>query len=262
MIANTTIRTHGQWKSRRGFTLIELLVTISIIALLIAILLPALSRARVTVRIAVCASNLRQMAIGLTTYANDFNDYLPARRDSDDPNVPPLAWGVHLTDINVLTKYSPTPSHFQSGFYQSGYVTAPETYFCPSNVPGFTSHTYAEDPAWDIYWNTQAGGRTSRSSYMYMAGLGGNFLVKNGKGAPAAVRITDSVDLRLMQDLTVQFISTGVYQYNHPERIRTDTISGFNGGNASYLDGHVQWLPDNEMEINKNHITGSSRWIY
>jgi len=58
---------------RSGFTLIELLVVIAIIALLISILLPSLSNARRMGRMAVCATNLRQLGAGWTIYA-DTND--------------------------------------------------------------------------------------------------------------------------------------------------------------------------------------------
>lgn len=54
---------------RDGFTLVELLVVVAIVALLMAILLPSLPRARYVTRLAVCASNLRQVAVGSTTYA-------------------------------------------------------------------------------------------------------------------------------------------------------------------------------------------------
>lgn len=59
----------------RGFTLIELLVVISIIALLIGILLPALGAARASARALVCASNARSLAQANTIYALDNRDY-------------------------------------------------------------------------------------------------------------------------------------------------------------------------------------------
>ncbi len=62
---------------QRGFTLIELLVVISIIALLVALLLPALAAAREQARSVQCLSNIRQQATGANTHANDFNGYFP-----------------------------------------------------------------------------------------------------------------------------------------------------------------------------------------
>lgn len=62
---------------RRGFTLIELLVVISIIAVLIALLLPALGKARDASEAMVCLSNLRQTTTAALTYAGEHGDALP-----------------------------------------------------------------------------------------------------------------------------------------------------------------------------------------
>lgn len=64
-------------KSLRGFTLIELLVVISIIALLMVILLPALQRVRKQARAVLCQSNLKQWGMSLNIYTEDHEGYLP-----------------------------------------------------------------------------------------------------------------------------------------------------------------------------------------
>src|SRR5437773_441389 len=70
-------------QSRRGFTLVELLVVIVIVAMLAALLLPALVKAKEQGRTSVCKNNMRQIGLALILYADDNNDHLPWPGDVD-----------------------------------------------------------------------------------------------------------------------------------------------------------------------------------
>ncbi|MFN7022279.1 MAG: prepilin-type N-terminal cleavage/methylation domain-containing protein [Phycisphaerales bacterium] len=85
----------------RGFTLIELLVVIAVIALLISILLPALSGARETARLAQCSSNVRQLAVAANTHANDMKGLYSTGPFDDRPN---RGYG-HLEEVGWVADY-------------------------------------------------------------------------------------------------------------------------------------------------------------
>jgi len=67
--------------TRRGFTLVELLVVVAVIGLLAAMLLPVLGRARGAAHRTSCASNLRQIGIAFSTYANGYDEFYPCAQD-------------------------------------------------------------------------------------------------------------------------------------------------------------------------------------
>ena len=66
-----------QNNAKKAFTLVELIVVTGIISLLMAILMPALNRAREQARGVLCLTKIRQLGIASYTYANNYNDYYP-----------------------------------------------------------------------------------------------------------------------------------------------------------------------------------------
>jgi prepilin-type N-terminal cleavage/methylation domain-containing protein len=103
-----------------GFTLVELLVVIGIIAVLIGILLPALSRARESARKTACLSNLRQTHLFLSMYANEYRDRVPV--------------GYRGTKQFNSMIYSGTATRFVLfGMLRvGGYMPEPQTFYCPA----------------------------------------------------------------------------------------------------------------------------------
>ncbi len=143
----------------RGFTLVELLVVIAIIAVLAAILLPALNKAREEAKLTICLSNLNQLGIGFQMYAPDYNGLLP--KDATWSWNGDYGSGNYFIFVRAnspqetLYNRSLEPSE-PDGFrwvnhgliYQYNYMNVNKQYVCPSDV--FYNTKYAAVSAGEI----------------------------------------------------------------------------------------------------------------
>jgi len=89
-------------RTRFGFTLIELLVVISIIALLIGLLLPALSRARRSARVSACLGNLKNINSGLANYSSEFGGVVAYHRHPRNAATLALASRMELRPADIV----------------------------------------------------------------------------------------------------------------------------------------------------------------
>jgi len=112
--------------SRAGFTLIELLVVIAIIAILAAMLLPALSKAKAKAQGIGCINNLRQMQLSQVLYADENNDRLVSNQATSDPKASWAAGDLRniLEATNVL---------FTTGALLGPYAKSAAVYKCPAD---------------------------------------------------------------------------------------------------------------------------------
>jgi prepilin-type N-terminal cleavage/methylation domain-containing protein len=135
---------------KRAFTLVELLVVISIIAILLAVLIPAMNRARETAKRVVCSNYQKQVALGLNTYISDYDGFLPwyGGRDplyqppfcsatpTDSERHPYIAFRGDVDDTTYWEggKINGTPIAMRLGcLYRRGVIKNAKIFYCPSS---------------------------------------------------------------------------------------------------------------------------------
>jgi len=140
----------------KGFTLIELLVVIAIIAILAAMLLPVLTRAKERAKRISCMNNLHQIGIGMTIYAGDNNDYVISCRVAGGPDVNIGAgsasgdsYDQHAIDV---------PQAALSKDMDPTQTNTATVWACPSLGVGSVAYNNTTPPQWNI-------------GYQYMGGI-------------------------------------------------------------------------------------------
>jgi prepilin-type N-terminal cleavage/methylation domain-containing protein/prepilin-type processing-associated H-X9-DG protein len=150
-------------KTTRAFTLIELLVVIAIIAILAAMLLPAVAKAKMQGKRVRCISNQKQLAITWLLYVADNNDWVPANGHSMTPSVTPKFWvqGAFFDPSQNSDRFMLDPSYAQF----ANYLKTTQVYTCPTdvqtvnvngvNVPKLRSYSMNAYVGWTGPWDTR-----------------------------------------------------------------------------------------------------------
>ncbi len=222
--------------SSRAFSLIELLVVMALVALLMGILLPALSGARDQARRTACAANLRQVGVAIYLYAHDYDDTIPfgpAGRPVTGSNFYTVTGNV--TSLLSLEDGAPVGL----GLLLESYLAQqPTVLFCPG----------ADQPSEAAEQLSRVGTAQAQSDYYYrhasVALLTGkpeayhirlSNLGRNSKGKPIAALASD-----------IQFLahsSLAAFQ------VMTRTSHRRSSSNVLYAAGHVSNLPNRDDSL-------------
>jgi prepilin-type N-terminal cleavage/methylation domain-containing protein len=267
---------------RKAFTLVELLVVISIIALLLSIMMPALQKARELSRRVTCTARLHQQGIALSAYGTTYNKFPPA--------VIPNGWpfgrmGYPQKGGNVMSNTPPWLPAGQAVLLREKFLTDARNLYCPSVHRHHITYNYflsiQTNPAVNPKWPNELDYFDLWIAYPYWV----TWTPRGGAGTSSDYpgETIDVVQLKItsqgptsrgdtvaISDLTVTEMETAdagmenkssTYWVNHAKDARIGRTAL--GGNTLYNDGSVRWLPFNEMKNNtKKHVTRDRDYLF
>jgi prepilin-type N-terminal cleavage/methylation domain-containing protein/prepilin-type processing-associated H-X9-DG protein len=231
---------------KAGFTLIELLVVIAVIALLMGILMPVLSKAREFAKRVSCSSQLRQVGLAIPVYAADFEGAMPwwGYSNPEETSEEMHPYVVYRADSGWINPDATYKAMRMACLYKAKIIREPKLFYCPSNRnPLYKYESYINPPPWgklpQIY-NTNATGEAHnqwvRIGYEYFPTDPKS--EKNAAGIPVnTARRLDKLDSRIpyMTDVL-----------RHKEELSHKSRSGY-GLNALFSDGHVIFCSDQKV---------------
>jgi prepilin-type N-terminal cleavage/methylation domain-containing protein/prepilin-type processing-associated H-X9-DG protein len=220
----------------RGFTLIELLVVIAIIAILAALLLPSLARAKSVAREKACVSNLRQVNIALLMYADEHEDTYPLEPTEHNPHTnllaaletyqPGLARVLYCPQSLFLEQIAQNPNYKPKGGIDS-VIDTPDNR-AQGNISyvyfSFQANKYC--PAASAYWREEA-----------------NFIPRQLK--TTEVVWLDDAKPKLDGTLSDRWVMSDFFRQGAPFPHGRSHARGLN---ISYLDGHVELMTGRPRE--------------
>ena len=216
---------------RKHFTLIELLVVIAIIAVLAAMLLPALSKAREKARATSCVNQLKQMALVMRLYQDDYEDYgCGARMNKSYPTDDP---GRYYNNWWTVAGFAYEPQLFSRKPYKDG--AEPTSALCPSCL-GENGVVFKSEAGTDT---TISHGNVLNGGYGHVIGAG--YLSGTSKTLPCKVfEWKRPSETFMIADNPVDTISnTWWWVWRHNNSI-----------NVAYFDGHVGQVKHQPLNAN------------